>query len=36
MIGDVQGHSLEAAIVMAELRYSLRAFMLDGHAALDA
>jgi DNA-binding response OmpR family regulator len=38
VIGDVQGHSLEAAIVMAELRYSLRAFMLDGmdaHAALD-
>jgi DNA-binding response OmpR family regulator len=36
VIGDVQGHSLEAAIVMAELRYSLRAFMHDGHAALDA
>ena len=36
VIGDVQGHSLEAAIVMAELRYSLRAFMHDGHAAIDA
>ena len=36
VIGDVQGHSLEAAIVMAELRYSLRAFVLDGHPALDA
>jgi DNA-binding response OmpR family regulator/serine phosphatase RsbU (regulator of sigma subunit) len=36
VIGDVQGHSLEAAIVMAELRYSLRAFMHDGHTAIDA
>ncbi len=26
VIGDVQGHSLEAAVVMAELRYSLRAY----------
>ena len=34
VIGDVQGHSLEAAIVMAELRYALRAFMHDGHTAL--
>src|SRR5690606_5962001 len=25
-IGDVQGHSLEAAVVMAELRYSMRAY----------
>jgi DNA-binding response OmpR family regulator len=30
VIGDVQGHSLEAAVVMAELRYSLRAYMFDG------
>jgi len=35
-IGDVQGHSLEAAIVMAELRYSLRAYLHDGHAAPQA
>jgi CheY-like chemotaxis protein/serine phosphatase RsbU (regulator of sigma subunit) len=32
-IGDVQGHSLEAAIVMAELRYSLRAHLHDGRTA---
>jgi DNA-binding response OmpR family regulator/serine phosphatase RsbU (regulator of sigma subunit) len=30
VIGDVQGHSLTAAVVMAELRYSLRAYALDG------
>jgi serine phosphatase RsbU (regulator of sigma subunit) len=30
VIGDVQGHSLEAAVVMAELRYSLRAYLYDG------
>lgn len=38
VIGDVQGHSLEAAVVMAELRYSLRAYAYDGHdptAVLD-
>jgi DNA-binding response OmpR family regulator len=33
VIGDVQGHSLEAAVVMAELRYSLRAYAFDGHPA---
>lgn len=33
VIGDVQGHSLEAAVVMAELRYSLRAYAYDGHPA---
>ncbi|UDY23644.1 fused response regulator/phosphatase [Nocardioides sp. Kera G14] len=31
VIGDVQGHSLEAAVVMAELRYSLRAYAYDGY-----
>ena len=31
VIGDVQGHSLEAAIVMAQLRYSLRAYAYDGY-----
>ena len=36
VIGDVQGHSLEAAIVMAELRYSLRAYIHDGYAANEA
>jgi len=30
-IGDVQGHSMTAAAVMGELRYSLRAYALDGH-----
>lgn len=33
VIGDVQGHSLEAVVVMAELRYSLRAYGHDGYAA---
>jgi DNA-binding response OmpR family regulator len=32
VIGDIQGHSLEAAIVMAEIRYSLRAYAYDGHS----
>jgi CheY-like chemotaxis protein len=31
-IGDVQGHSLHAAIVMGELRHALRAFADEGHA----
>jgi CheY-like chemotaxis protein len=31
VIGDVQGHSLAAAVIMAELRYSLRAYAFDGH-----
>ena len=35
-IGDVQGHSLEAALVMAELRYSLRAYLHDQHTAPEA
>lgn len=30
-IGDVQGHSLEAAVVMAELRYTMRAYAYEGH-----
>jgi hypothetical protein len=33
-IGDVQGHSLQAATVMGELRYALRAFALEGHPPL--
>jgi serine phosphatase RsbU (regulator of sigma subunit)/CheY-like chemotaxis protein/anti-sigma regulatory factor (Ser/Thr protein kinase) len=30
-VGDVVGHSLSAAIVMAQLRNGLRAYALDGH-----
>jgi CheY-like chemotaxis protein len=33
-IGDVQGHSLRAAIVMGELRHALRAFVEEGHSPL--
>jgi serine phosphatase RsbU (regulator of sigma subunit) len=33
-IGDVQGHSLQAATVMGELRHSLRAFASEGHSPL--
>ena len=35
LIGDVQGHSLEAAVLMAELRYTLRAYAHDGHSPQD-
>lgn len=35
VIGDVQGHSLEAAVVMAELRYSLRAYVFVGLSPED-
>ncbi|HYQ74901.1 SpoIIE family protein phosphatase [Cellulomonas sp.] len=31
VIGDVQGHSLRAATVMAQLRFSLAAYLLEGH-----
>src|ERR1700722_1012448 len=34
-IGDVQGHSLHAAIVMGELRHALRAFVSEGHQPLE-
>jgi CheY-like chemotaxis protein len=37
-IGDVAGHSLHAATVMAQLRHALRAYVADGHgpgAAID-
>ncbi|WP_030174070.1 fused response regulator/phosphatase [Spirillospora albida] len=30
-IGDVQGHSLHAATVMAEIRHALRAYAQEGH-----
>lgn len=33
-IGDVQGHSLHAATVMAEIRHALRAFADEGHDAV--
>jgi serine phosphatase RsbU (regulator of sigma subunit)/FixJ family two-component response regulator len=34
-IGDVQGHSLHAAIVMGELRHALHAFASEGHSPLQ-
>lgn len=34
-IGDVQGHSLHAAIVMGELRHALRAFATEGHSPAE-
>jgi serine phosphatase RsbU (regulator of sigma subunit)/DNA-binding NarL/FixJ family response regulator len=33
-IGDVQGHSLRAAVIMGELRHALRAFASEGHPPL--
>jgi serine phosphatase RsbU (regulator of sigma subunit)/DNA-binding response OmpR family regulator len=30
-VGDVVGHSLEAAVVMGDLRHALRAYAIDGH-----
>jgi serine phosphatase RsbU (regulator of sigma subunit) len=36
VIGDVQGHSLQAATVMAELRFSLRAYLAEQHHASSA
>jgi serine phosphatase RsbU (regulator of sigma subunit)/DNA-binding NarL/FixJ family response regulator len=36
VIGDVQGHSLQAANVMAELRFSLRAYLFEGHCSVQA
>lgn len=36
VIGDVQGHSLRAATVMAEVRVTLRAFLRVGHDAASA
>ena len=32
VVGDVVGHGLEAAAVMAQLRTALRAYAVDGHA----
>jgi DNA-binding response OmpR family regulator len=34
-IGDVQGHSLQAAIVMGELRHALRAFATEAHSPVE-
>jgi serine phosphatase RsbU (regulator of sigma subunit) len=31
-IGDVAGHSLRAATIMAEVRHALRAYLAEGHA----
>lgn len=36
VIGDVQGHSLRAAMVMAEVRLTLRAYLREGHDAQTA
>jgi serine phosphatase RsbU (regulator of sigma subunit)/CheY-like chemotaxis protein len=33
-IGDIQGHSLQAATVMGELRHALRAYVSEGHLPL--
>ena len=30
-VGDVGGHSLHAATVMAELRHAIRAYLAEGH-----
>ncbi|MFI0941477.1 SpoIIE family protein phosphatase [Streptomyces sp. NPDC021020] len=30
-VGDVAGHSLDAAVVMGEIRHALRAYALEGH-----
>jgi len=34
-IGDVQGHSLQAATVMGELRHALRAFATEAHSPVE-
>jgi serine phosphatase RsbU (regulator of sigma subunit)/DNA-binding NarL/FixJ family response regulator len=34
-IGDVQGHSLNAATIMGELRHALRAFASEGHTLVE-
>ncbi len=34
-LGDVAGHSIEAAAVMAQLRTGIRSFALDGHGPAD-
>ncbi|MGW6130982.1 SpoIIE family protein phosphatase [Cellulomonas sp. NPDC055163] len=36
VIGDVQGHSLRAATIMAELRFTLRAYLAEGHEPPEA
>jgi serine phosphatase RsbU (regulator of sigma subunit) len=38
VVGDVSGRGIEAATIMAQLRYTVRAYLLEGHgpgAALD-
>jgi PAS domain S-box-containing protein len=34
-LGDVTGHGLEAAVLMAQLRHGLRAYALDGHSPAE-
>lgn len=36
VIGDVQGHSLRAATVMAQLRFALGAYLIEGHPPAHA
>lgn len=34
-VGDVSGHSLQAALVMGEVRHALRAYAVEGHGLVD-
>lgn len=34
-VGDVSGHSLEAALVMGEVRHALRAYAVEGHGLVE-
>jgi serine phosphatase RsbU (regulator of sigma subunit)/CheY-like chemotaxis protein len=34
-VGDVVGHSLEAAIIMGEVRHALRAYAVEGHGLVQ-
>jgi serine phosphatase RsbU (regulator of sigma subunit) len=34
-IGDVSGHSLEAATIMGEVRHALRAYAVEGHGLVE-
>jgi CheY-like chemotaxis protein len=34
-IGDVSGHSIEAAVVMGEVRHALRAYAVEGHGPAE-
>jgi CheY-like chemotaxis protein len=34
-IGDVAGHSIEAAMIMGEVRHALRAYAIEGHGIVE-